>query len=46
MVTQAPEPMLMLAQGTQPFNAKEEDERGVLVPIKEGGATCPKHWTT
>ncbi len=38
MGMQAPEPMLMLAQGTQPFNAKEEDERGVLVPIEEGGA--------
>jgi len=38
MGTQAPEPMLMLAQGPQTSNAKEQDERGVFVPIEEGGA--------
>jgi len=35
MGTQPPKPMLMF---TQNFDAKEEDEWEVFVPIKEGGA--------
>ncbi len=32
------EPMLMIIQRAQSFDAEEEDEQNVLVPIKEGGA--------
>jgi hypothetical protein len=35
---QPQEPMLMVIQGTQIFDAEEEDEWNVIVPIEEGGA--------
>ncbi len=37
------EPMLMLTQGAQTFDADEEDEQDVLILLKE--LICPRCWT-
>jgi hypothetical protein len=35
--TQLPEPLLMLTQGSQIYDAKKEEEQEVLITTKEGG---------